>query len=65
MRWLLRAVPLLLCSLAVHAAEVDRRIAMTIDDLPWALDPAGVEAEVANRAPSRHHTAPRVPQLAV
>ncbi len=36
MRWLLRAVPLLLCSLAVHAAEVDRRIAVTIDDLPWA-----------------------------
>ncbi|WP_251275669.1 hypothetical protein, partial [Enterobacter hormaechei] len=35
MRWLLRAVPLLLCSLAVHAAEVDRRIAVTIDDLPW------------------------------
>lgn len=36
MRWLLRAVPLLLCSLAVHAAEVDRRIAVTIDDRPWA-----------------------------
>ncbi|MEN5097863.1 polysaccharide deacetylase family protein [Stenotrophomonas sp. TWI1409] len=36
MRWLLRAVPLLLCSLAVHAAEMDRRIAVTIDDLPWA-----------------------------
>ncbi len=36
MRSLLRALPLLLCSLAVHAAEVDRRIAVTIDDLPWA-----------------------------
>lgn len=36
MRLLLRALPLLLCSLAVHAAEVDRRIAVTIDDLPWA-----------------------------
>jgi peptidoglycan/xylan/chitin deacetylase (PgdA/CDA1 family) len=29
-------LPLLLLSLAVHAAEVDRRIAVTIDDLPWA-----------------------------
>ena len=36
MRLLLRALPLLLYSLAVHAAEVDRRIAVTIDDLPWA-----------------------------
>ena len=36
MRLLLRALPLLLLSLAVHAAEVDRRIAVTIDDLPWA-----------------------------
>jgi len=36
MRSLLRAVPLLLLSLVAHAAEVDRRIAVTIDDLPWA-----------------------------
>ncbi|CCP11317.1 polysaccharide deacetylase [Stenotrophomonas maltophilia SKK35] len=36
MRALLRALPLLLLSLAVQAAEVDRRIAVTIDDLPWA-----------------------------
>ncbi|WP_459062673.1 polysaccharide deacetylase family protein [Stenotrophomonas sp. PSU-St15] len=36
MRTWLRALPLLLLSLAVHAAEVDRRIAVTIDDLPWA-----------------------------
>ncbi|WP_414487751.1 polysaccharide deacetylase family protein [Stenotrophomonas maltophilia] len=36
MRTWLCALPLLLLSLAVHAAEVDRRIAVTIDDLPWA-----------------------------
>ncbi|WMJ67644.1 polysaccharide deacetylase family protein [Stenotrophomonas sp. 24(2023)] len=36
MRSLLRALPLLLLSLAVHAAGPDRRIAVTIDDLPWA-----------------------------
>ena len=36
MRALLRALPLLLLSLAAQAAEVDRRIAVTIDDLPWA-----------------------------
>ncbi len=36
MRSLLRAVPLLLLSLVAQAAEVDRRIAVTIDDLPWA-----------------------------
>ncbi|MBH1556636.1 polysaccharide deacetylase family protein, partial [Stenotrophomonas maltophilia] len=51
MRWLLRTVPLLLCSLAVHAAEVDRRIAVTIDDLPWArvdeIVPADLQARHA------------------
>ena len=35
MRSLLRAVPLLLLSLVAQAGEVDRRIAVTIDDLPW------------------------------
>lgn len=36
MRSLLRAVPLLLLSLLAQAGEVDRRVAVTIDDLPWA-----------------------------
>lgn len=48
MRSLLRAVPLLLLSLVAQAGEVDRRIAVTIDDLPWArLDeivPADLQA---------------------
>ena len=48
MRALLRALPLLLLSLAVQAAEVDRRIAVTIDDLPWArvdeIVPADLQA---------------------
>ncbi|KAF1014206.1 MAG: hypothetical protein GAK31_03230 [Stenotrophomonas maltophilia] len=51
MRSLLRALPLLLLSLAVHAAGPDRRIAVTIDDLPWArLDeivPADLQARHA------------------
>jgi len=48
MRLLLRALPLLLLSLVAQAGEVDRRIAVTIDDLPWArLDeivPADLQA---------------------
>lgn len=48
MRSLLRAVPLLLLSLVAQAAEVDRRIAVTIDDLPWArldeIAPADLQA---------------------
>ena len=51
MRALLRALPLLLLSLAVQAAEVDRRIAVTIDDLPWArvdeIVPADLQARHA------------------
>lgn len=51
MRTWLRALPLLLLSLAVHAAEVDRRIAVTIDDLPWArvdtILPADLQARHA------------------
>ena len=51
MRTWLRALPLLLLSLAVHATEVDRRIAVTIDDLPWArvdtILPADLQARHA------------------
>jgi len=51
MRALLRALPLLLLSLAAQAAEVDRRIAVTIDDLPWArvdeIVPADLQARHA------------------
>ncbi|HEL7628844.1 TPA: polysaccharide deacetylase family protein [Stenotrophomonas maltophilia] len=51
MRTWLCALPLLLLSLAVHAAEVDRRIAVTIDDLPWArvdtILPADLQARHA------------------
>jgi len=51
MRTWLCALPLLLLSLAVHATEVDRRIAVTIDDLPWArvdtILPADLQARHA------------------
>lgn len=51
MRMWLCALPLLLLSLAVHATEVDRRIAVTIDDLPWArvdtILPADLQARHA------------------
>ncbi|HAL22085.1 MAG TPA: polysaccharide deacetylase [Stenotrophomonas sp.] len=49
MRSLLRAVPLLLLSLVGHAAEVDRRIAVTIDDLPWARVDEIVPADLQQR----------------
>lgn len=49
MRTWLRALPLLLLSLAVHAAEVDRRIAVTIDDLPWARVDTILPADLQTR----------------
>lgn len=49
MRSLLRAVPLLLFSLVAHAVEVDRRIAVTIDDLPWARVDEIVPADLQQR----------------
>lgn len=49
MRTWLCALPLLLLSLAVHAAEVDRRIAVTIDDLPWARVDTILPADLQTR----------------
>ena len=49
MRALLRALPLLLLALAAHAGAVDRRIAVTIDDLPWARLDAIVPADLQAR----------------
>ncbi len=49
MRTWLRALPLLLLSPAVHAAEVDRRIAVTIDDLPWARVDTILPADLQTR----------------
>lgn len=49
MRSLLRALPLLFLSLTLHAAEVDRRIAVTIDDLPWARVDEIVPADLQQR----------------
>ncbi|HIE5649737.1 polysaccharide deacetylase family protein [Stenotrophomonas maltophilia] len=49
MRTWLCALPLLLLSLVVHAAEVDRRIAVTIDDLPWARVDTILPADLQTR----------------
>ncbi|MCU1021005.1 polysaccharide deacetylase family protein [Stenotrophomonas maltophilia] len=49
MRTWLCGLPLLLLSLAVHAAEVDRRIAVTIDDLPWARVDTILPADLQTR----------------